>query len=178
MSFVARILLCAALAGAALSPASAHRGHDALSVVTIGSNGAVTVSHRFEASDVEPALAAIAPRAQPSLDDPDAVAALVTYLGTHFRLASERGPIVLRPGPVELGAAEVRLSFTGTVPRTAKRLTISSDLLGDMYPGQVNQVSVRVGTTTRTLAMAAGEVQTITLAPPAPRRAAHPPAKR
>jgi hypothetical protein len=170
-----RLLLGAAVAAAAWSPASAHRGHDALSVVTIAANGAVTVSHRFEASDVEPALGAIAPRAQPSLDDPDAVAALVTYLGNHFRLASERGPIQLTPGPVELGAAEVRLSFTGTVPRMARRLTISSDLLGGIYPGQVNQVSVRAGTTTRTLAMAAGDVQTITLAPrPAARlRAKH-----
>jgi hypothetical protein len=171
MSLVTRLLTVAALAGAALAPASAHRGHDALSVVTIAANGAVTVSHRFEASDVEPALGAIAPRAQPSLDDPDAVAALVTYLGNHFRLASERGPIVLTPGAVELGAAEVRLSFTGTVPRMARRLTISSDLLGGIYPGQVNQVSVRAGTTTRTLIMAAGDVQTITLAPRAPRPA-------
>lgn len=48
-------------AAATFTPqAGAHRGHDAMSVVTLADNGAVTVSHRFEAHDLEPALAEIA----------------------------------------------------------------------------------------------------------------------
>ena len=160
-----RALLCGALAAAALSPAAAHRGHDALTVVTVAANGALTVSHRFEASDIEPALAEIAPTAQPSLDDPEAVKALVAYLQRHFTVSSERGPIVLSPQKTELGASEVRISFTGDAGRAVRRLTLRSDLLGGVYPGQVNQVNIRAGTTTRTVVLAAGVSETITIAP-------------
>ena len=169
MSLGRRLLLFAALAGAAISPAGAHRGHDALTVVTVAANGALTVSHRFEASDIEPALGEIAPDAQPSLDDPEAVAALVAYLQRRFTLSSERGPIVLSPDKTELGASEVRISFTGNAGRAVRRLTLRSDLLGDIYPGQVNQLNIRAGATTRTLTLAAGESETIAIAPePAP----------
>jgi len=165
-----RFLLAAAGASAALSPAAAHRGHDALTVVTVASDGALIVSHRFETSDIEPALARIAPDAQPSLDDPEAVAALVAYLQRHFTVSSERGPIALTPGKSDLGASEVRISFTGTAGRPFRRLTLSGDMLGDIYPGQVNQVNVRAGATTRTVALSAGDVQTIAIAPAPPAR--------
>ncbi len=158
-----RGLCFAVLAAAMLSPVAAHRGHDALTVVTISGDGSLTVSHRFEASDIEPALGEIAPDAQPSLDDPEAVAALVAYLGRHFTLSSERGPIALTPGKVDLGSSEVRVAFIARTPRRVRRLTIRSDLLGDVYPGQYNQVDVRFGSTNRTLLMAAGDVETIEL---------------
>jgi hypothetical protein len=160
-------LIAAAVASAALSPVAAHRGHDALTVVTVAANGALTVSHRFETSDIEPALAQIAPGAQPSLDDPEAVTALVAYLQRRFTVSSERGPIVLVPAKTELGASEVRISFSGYAGRPLRRLTLRSDLLGDIYPGQVNQVNVRAGATTRTLALSAGDSQTIAIAPAA-----------
>jgi len=158
------------MAAAALSPAAAHRGHDALTVVTVAANGSLTVSHRFEASDIEPALARIAPNAQPSLDDPEAVEALVTYLQRRFTVSSERGPIALVPGKTDLGASEVRVSFTGNASRPFRRLTLRSDLLGDVYPNQVNQVNIRAGATTRTLALSAGDSATIDIAPAASAR--------
>jgi hypothetical protein len=164
---VRHALLALALAAGAMAPAAAHRGHDALSVVTVAANGTLTVSHRFEASDIEPALADIAPDAQPSLDDPAAVAALVAYLQRRFTVSSERGPIALVPAKTELGASEVRISFSGHAGRPLRRLTLRSDLLGDIYPGQVNQVNVRAGATTRTLALSAGDSQTIAIAPAA-----------
>ena len=158
------------MAAAALSPAAAHRGHDALTVVTVAANGSLTVSHRFEASDIEPALARIAPNAQLSLDDPEAVEALVTYLQRRFTVSSERGPIALVPGKTDLGASEVRVSFTGNASRPFRRLTLRSDLLGDVYPNQVNQVNIRAGATTRTLALSAGDSATIDIAPAASAR--------
>ena len=158
------------MAAAALSPAAAHRGHDALTVVTVAANGSLTVSHRFEASDIEPALARIAPNAQPSLDDPEAVEALVTYLQRRFTVSSERGPIALVPGKTDLGASEVRVSFTGNASRPFRRLTLRSDLLGDVYPNQVNQVNIRAGATTRTLALSAGDSATMDIAPAASAR--------
>jgi len=158
------------MAAAALSPAAAHRGHDALTVVTVAANGSLTVSHRFEASDIEPALARIAPNAQPSLDDPEAVEALVAYLQRRFTVSSERGAIALVPGKTDLGASEVRVSFTGNASRPFRRLTLRSDLLGDVYPNQVNQVNIRAGATTRTLALSAGDSAMIDIAPAASAR--------
>lgn len=161
------LMALAALATLAV-PVSAHRGHDSISVVTIAVNGALTVSHRFEASDIEPALGEIAPGAQPSLDDPDAVKALVAYLGDQFTLSTERGRIRLTPGKVELTPSEVRIAFIGAAPAGARRLTVRSDVLGGIYSGQVNQVNVNAGSLHRTLAMAAGDSQTVAL--PARRR--------
>ena len=57
-----RIVLTAALIAGMASPALAHRGHGGLTVIEIDpGSGAVSVSHRFAAHDVEPALPSIAP---------------------------------------------------------------------------------------------------------------------
>lgn len=133
------------------APASAHRGHDALTVVTLGAANAVTVSHRFEAHDIEPALGAIAPDAQASLDDPDAVRALVAYLGRRFVLSDAKGAVALTPGKVDVDAQEVRVAFTGHVRPGTKALTVRSSVLRDVYPRQVNQIEIRRGRTVRTI---------------------------
>lgn len=152
-----------ALAILVIVPAHAHRGHDALSVVTVDARGGVTVSHRFEAHDLEPALAEIAPDAQASLDDPQAVAALVAYLGRHFALASERGPVALVPGKIDIGASQVRIAFTGHATGPPTRLIVTSRLLTDIYPRQVNQVNVRSGNVVRTLVFTGDDTQTVKL---------------
>jgi hypothetical protein len=171
MRGLTRPLAVAALLALSTLPASAHRGHDAMSVVRITADHRVTVSHRFDVSDIEPALGDIAPNAQPSLDDPDAVRALGAYLGTHFTLATEAGPVRLVPGAVDLSAAEAQFTFTGRLPRTARRLTIHGNVLGGVYPRQVNQVNVTSGDITRTFAMTPGDSRTVTLPKlaPAPR---------
>ena len=158
---MARKLISFAVLLLAAMPASAHRGHDALSVVTLDGKGGVVVSHRFEAHDVEPALAKIAPDAQPSLDDPEAVAALVAYVGRRFTLASEHGSIALAPGEIDISGAEVRIAFAGRARGRIRRLSIASRVLTDIYPGQVNQVNVRVGKVVRTLTFRNGSTQAI-----------------
>jgi hypothetical protein len=87
---MSRWWIAGAAAVVAIAPAAAHRGHDSLSVVTIG-DGQVTLSHRFEAHDVEPALAKIAPQAQVSLDDPAAIAALEARCGSNIAARSRAG---------------------------------------------------------------------------------------
>ena len=145
------------------APAQAHSGHDALTLVVIDKVGAVTVTHRFEASDIEPALAEIAPAAQPSLDDPQAVAALVAYAGRNFALAGPRGPIALTPGKHDIGASEVRLVFTGRTAAPLTSLVVTSGLLHDIYGKQVNQVMVRRGKYAATLIFRAAGSQTLKL---------------
>jgi hypothetical protein len=150
-------------------PAAAHRGHDAMSVVRITADNRVTVSHRFEVMDIEPALIQISPNAQPSLDDPDAVKALGAYLGTHFTLATEAGPVRLVAGAIDLGAAEAQFTFTGRLPPAARRLIIQGNVLGGIYPRQLNQVNVTAGDVTRTFSMTSGDSLTMALpriAPP------------
>lgn len=146
------------LALAAAVPALAHRGHSSLSVVEIAADGSVKVSHRMAAHDVEPALRDIAPDAQPNLDDPEALAALVRHVERAFTLATADGRrVVLRHIGSELSGDDVRLSFEGTISQLGADLLVDSDLLESYYPGQENQVNVRRGGVTRTLVFRRGD---------------------
>lgn len=156
-----RLQLGFALALLVASPAGAHRGHDALSSVVIETDGRILVNHRLEASDIEPALASIAPAAQSSLDDPDAVAALVAYLGNRFALSGDGGPIKLVAAGSQLDGPVVQFSFVGRARRPPERLTITSQILTDIHPVQVNQVNVRRGKTVQTLTFLKGGSQTV-----------------
>lgn len=154
-----------ALIGAAmLAPeAGAHRGHDAMSVVTLGEGGVVTVSHRFEAHDLEPALAEIAPDAQTSLDDPAAIEELKTYLLAHFSVSADGAPVPLAVASVEIGVRDVRIDYTGALNGKPKALELRSTILRDIYPRQVNQVVVRRGQNVQTLRFAGGEAKVVPL---------------
>ena len=160
---LAVLLVAIALAGA--WPVAAHRGHDALSTVVIEADGRILVTHRLEASDIEPALAIIAPAAQANLDDPEAVAALVAYLGSRFRLSGDDRPIMLAPAGSQLGGAVVQFSFAGRAKQPPKRLTVTSQILTDVHPLQVNQVNIRRGNTVQTLTFRRGGSQTVTTRP-------------
>ncbi|MFN3818227.1 DUF6702 family protein [Blastomonas sp.] len=149
---------------ATLAPqAGAHRGHDAMSVVTLGDDGVVTVSHRFEAHDLEPALAEIAPDAQTSLDDPEAIEELKTYLLAHFSVSADGAAVPLAVSSVEVGVRDVRVDYTGTLPGKTKALELRSTILRDIYPRQINQVVVRQGQYVQTLRFAGGEAKVVTL---------------
>jgi hypothetical protein len=153
---LAAIGVLAALAIA--SPAAAHRGHASLTVLEIdAATGAATITHRMAAHDVEPALIAIAPDAQPSLDDPDALRALERYAERAFRLwdAGER-PVALTHARTQLSGDRVTLVYTAQLPSPAKSLTVDSDLLEDIHPDQENQVNVRRAKVTRTALFRAG----------------------
>lgn len=154
-----------ALVGAAMMvpQAVAHRGHDAMSVVTLGEGGVVTVSHRFEAHDLEPALAEIAPQAQTSLDDPAAIEELKTYLLAHFSVSADGVAVPLAVSSVEIGVRDVRVDYTGVVPGEPKALELRSTILRDIYPRQVNQVVVRRGQNVQTLRFSGGEAKVVAL---------------
>jgi uncharacterized membrane protein len=155
----------AAFAIAGAWPVAAHRGHDALTTVVIEADGRILVTHRLEASDIEPALAIIAPAAQANLDDPEAVAALVAYLGSRFRLSGDDRPIMLTPAGSQLGGAVVQFNFAGRAKQPPKVLTVTSQILTDVHPLQINQVNVRRGNTVQTLTFRRGGSQTVTTRP-------------
>lgn len=135
--------LTAALALLAV-PALAHRGRSSLSVVVIDTaTGNVTVTHRMAAHDVEPALVDIAPRAQPSLDDPDAMAALVCYAGAAFLLSDANGRVTLTHKATDLAGDDVRLTYVGRVKLPAMSVTVDSNLFEESHADQENQVNVR-----------------------------------
>lgn len=143
---------------------SAHRGHATLSVVEIdAASGAVRVVHRMEAHDVEPALKAIAPQAQASLDDADAQAALAAYIARRFTLTDAGGRrVALTLTGSELAGDNVRIAFAGRLPAPAMELTVESTLFNDIYPDQENQVNVRRAQVTLTALFRSGEdAQTI-----------------
>lgn len=142
MRALAAILLL--LAG----PAAAHRGHATLSVIEIDAKtGAVVVTHRMDAHDVEPALVAIAPDAQPSLDDPAAVAALIAYVGHEFRISG----VTLRLAGQSLAGDTVELRFAGQLKGRPRALQIHGALFGETWPDHTTQVNIRRAGVTRTL---------------------------
>ena len=150
----AAVLLAAASALLAPLPAAAHRGHGALSVVEIdGKTGAVTVSHRIPAHDAEPALAVIAPDAQASLDDPDAVTALKAYMAKQFCVAVDGEIVQLTLKDLTLGADEVRFEYAGKVApaKVTAKVGIKAAMFSDIYGDEVNQVNIRRLGVTRTL---------------------------
>jgi hypothetical protein len=149
---------------AMLSPAAqAHRGHDAMSVLTLADDGKITVSHRFEAHDLEPALAEIAPQAQASLDDPEAIEELKAYLLAHFSVSADGTPVPLTIASVEIGVRDVRVDYSGTVSGKPAALELRSTILRDIYPRQVNQVLVRRGNNVQTLRFAGSEAKVVAL---------------
>ena len=139
------LVLGAAAALALAAPAAAHRGHEALTVVEIdAATGAVTVTHKAAAHDVEPALQVIAPRAQQSLDDPEAVKALEAYGARAFRLWDAEGKAVaLTHRKTELAGDGVVLVYAGQIAPPAKAVTVDSDLFEDAYADEENLVNVR-----------------------------------
>ena len=151
-----------AAAGLALAPlpAAAHRGHGALSVVELDAQtGAVTVSHRVPAHDAEPALALIAPGAQTSLDDPEAVEALKRYMASRFSVSVAGHSVALTLRDMTLGADEVRFEYAGQIAPTdvTAAITVRAPLFADVYGDQVNQVNVRRRGVTRTLIFTASD---------------------
>jgi len=154
--------LVAALGGALLlaaSPAAAHRGHSSLSVVEIDAlTGAVTITHLLAAHDVEPALNLIAPNAQPSVDDDDALAAFVAYAGRAFRLGDAEGrPLPLTHVRTDLAGDGITLVYRARLPASAKAVIVDSNLLEETWPDQENQVNIRRSKVTRTVLFRRGE---------------------
>ena len=145
---LAALLLAPLLLATAVTPAHAHRGHSSLAVVEIDAkSGALSVTHILQAHDVEPALVDLAPDAQPSLDDPDAMAALVAYLGRQFRIAG----VALSPAGQRLSGDKVELRYIGRLKGKPAQLRISGSLFGDSYDDHQTQVNVRRAGITRTL---------------------------
>jgi hypothetical protein len=138
----------------AAMPAEAHRGHASLAVVEIDAkSGAVTVTHRMAAHDVEPALVAIAPDAQPSLDDPDAFKALIAYVGQRFRI----GGVRLSPAGQRLVGDDVELRYIGRIKGKPKTLLIAGALFGETWDDHSTQVNIRRAGITRSLNFAASD---------------------
>lgn len=160
-----RTILTAALVAAMASPALAHRGHGGLTVIEIDpGSGQVRVSHRFAAHDVEPALPSIAPEAQPSLDDPRAVADLEAHLGARFRVAVDGAPVTVSHADTVLAGDNVRVNFAGeTADREIAAVTVDLDFFPGVHDDQEQQVNVRINGVTRTVVFRPGsEAQTVT----------------
>ena len=159
-----RALLTAALIAALATPAIAHRGHAGLTVIEIDPvSGAVSVTHRFAAHDVEPALPSIAPEAQPSLDDPRAVADLEAHLGARFRLSIDGADVPVTHAGTALAADNIRVDFAGeTADRDIQAVTVDLDFFPGVHDDQEQQVNVRVDGVTRTVVFRPGsEAQTV-----------------
>lgn len=162
-----RPLLAVALIAGLATPVLAHRGHAGLTVIEIDpASGAVSVVHRFSAHDVEPALVSIAPEAQPSLDDPRAVAELETHLRQRFRLDIDGAAIPVTHAATDLAGDNVRVAYAGeTTDRSIAAVTVDLDFFPGVHDDQEQQVNVRINGVTRTVVFRPGSAaQTVTFA--------------
>ena len=162
-----RALLAAVLIAGLATPVLAHRGHAGLTVIEIDPvSGAVSVVHRFAAHDVEPALVSIAPQAQPSLDDPRAVAELETHLRQRFRLDIDGAAIPVTHAATDLAGDNIRIAFAGeTTDRSIAAVTVDLDFFPGVHDDQEQQVNVRINGVTRTVVFRPGSAaQTVTFA--------------
>lgn len=161
------LAVAAALVMTVAGPATAHRGHAGLTVVEIDpAKGGVTVVHRFYAHDVEPALASLAPDAQPSLDDPKAVAALEAHLAERFRLDVDGQRVVLHQTGDDLSGDNVRVDLAGQVsPAAVRNVRVDVDFFPGVYEDMEMQVNVRVAGVTHTAVFHSGsEARTLQFA--------------
>lgn len=133
------------------SPALAHKGHGGLSVVRINAEtGQITVTHRMAAHDVEPALPTIAPSAQPSLDDVNALWALERHLGDHFQLTVDGRPVALSRSDTRLAGDNVVVTYVGaTDDREIDAVTVNLDFFPEAHEDQEILVNVRIAGVTR-----------------------------
>lgn len=154
-----RLLLASVLAAAAVgAPSWAHRGHSSLSVVLIEPDtGRVSIYHRMAAHDVEPALVAIAPKTQPSLDDPDTLKALEAYGARAFVLEAGGVRAPLTHTTTRLAGDGVELVYTARIRPPAQSVTVDSNLFEETHPDQENQVNVRRAKVTKTAVFRPGD---------------------
>ena len=107
--------------------------------VTYHNNSPDSLRHRMAAHDVEPALVDIAPDASPSLDDADAVKALVAYVGQRFRIAG----VTLTPAGQQLAGDSVTLRYIGRLKGKPSQLLISGALFGETWDDHSTLVNIR-----------------------------------
>ncbi|HYC73820.1 DUF6702 family protein [Brevundimonas sp.] len=157
-------LIVAALVGTA-APVAAHKGHGGLTVVQIDTaNGQIHVAHRLAAHDVEPALPSIAPDAQPSLDDADAVRALEQHLGSHFEVSLDGEPVTLSRTDTHLAGDSIRVEFSGfTTDRQIGAVGVDLNFFPGVHEDQEILVNVRIDGVTRSARFRNGSsTQTLT----------------
>lgn len=156
LSAIGVLMLCLGLFSA--TPALAHKGHAATIIGEVDAKGRLVLEVRMMAHDAEPALSVIAPTAQPSFDDPDALKAFIAYVGNSLKVGTPKtGPVKLRLIQSYLMGDDVRLTYEGEIPGEIKEIFFRTQLLANIYPDQVTEVIFKARGVTRSTAFFLGD---------------------
>ena len=152
MSLHRRRLVCAGvLAFAWVKAARAHRGHQTLSLVDVDARGEVRITHTLTAHNTEPELARLAPAANPSVDDPDALKALLDHLAGGFTVNGSKADLL----SYYLGSDTLTFVYRARIALAGKglpqRFTIDYKLFAGSYSAPVGLVQVRYRGATKSL---------------------------
>ena len=164
MSWLRRRFLIGTAAAAVWAPAAlAHRGHQTRSLVEVGLNGEVRITHTLIAHDTEPELVHLAPDAAPTVDDADALQALLAHLSEAFRVNGARGQYHSH----ELGPDVLTFVYKTKIAVASNaaplRVTINYGLFPGSYTAPVGLVQVRYRGVTKGLQFLRGAApQTVT----------------
>jgi len=159
MTLHRRRLLCAGVFALAwIKAAQAHRGHQTLSLVDVDARGEVRITHTLTAHDTEPELVRLAPAANPSVDDPDALQALLDHLAGGFTVNGSRAELL----SYNLGSDMLTFVHRARVALAGKglpqRFTIDYKLFAGSHSAPVGLVQVRYRGATKSLQCVPGSV--------------------
>ena len=159
MTLHRRRLLCAGVFALAwIKAAQAHRGHQTLSLVDVDARGEVRITHTLTAHDTEPELVRLAPAANPSVDDPDALQALLDHLAGGFTVNGSRAELL----SYNLGSDMLTFVHRARIALAGKglpqRFTIDYRLFAGSYSAPVGLVQVRYRGATKSLQCVPGSV--------------------
>ncbi|MFN3807285.1 DUF6702 family protein, partial [Asticcacaulis sp.] len=112
-----------------------------------------TVTHTLSAHDSEPELVELAPDAQPSVDDPDALKALEAHLRHAFTINGQR----LDFFAYEAWGDDLQFTFKGKLDGVPKTVTVAYGLFPNSRKTGVGLVNVRLNGVTRSLTFAKGD---------------------
>ena len=116
---------------------AAHRGHQGVCLVVIDEKTRdVRIAHVFSAHDLEPELVTIAPQAQPSVDDPDALKALIDHMATRFSVNRQSS----KPLGHEFEADQLRFTYGLKLKSVRGPIKIAYDL----FPYSTRHVTTRI----------------------------------
>ena len=138
-----RFMLCAMGGVLWARAALSHRGHQAMSLVDIGLHGEVRITHTLFAHDTEPELLRLAPAAAPTVDDAEALQALLVHLSEAFRVNGARGKYlshVLGPDVLTF-VYETKIAVAANASPLS--ITVAYSLFSGSYKAPVGLVNVR-----------------------------------
>ncbi|MGB3469362.1 MAG: DUF6702 family protein [Erythrobacter sp.] len=157
MRFLAAVLALI-LASLSVVPASAHQ--QKLTISTLSHNprsGMLEVVHRVPLHDAEHALKTQGIKAPDIIGDLESRRAFARYVEARFTVTRQGETVPLTLLGTEIEGGNLMVYQEAPSPGTGAQLSVSSQILTDVWSRQENRVNIGAGTSVETLIFRAGD---------------------